>query len=354
MHSLRKQVSLLKGRFKQNEKLYGFFWGLPIFRKTMSVYHNRLGNHLKKEGLSRGKVIARAADMVLSLWIYGCSYAEYNLYGFKDLRHRERRNYICDCCRKKYYAKLNSFADTDCFRDKYLAYQAFRPYYKRNAFTYRVEEGFERFREIVEICTEAMVKPADASGGYGIMKVSAAEPEMLRQCFDKISRIAPDGDIIIEEYVHQASALKALHPPSLNTARIITVVDRAGIPHIIGTLFRIGKDGTVVDNGASGGILCALSEDGTIQKSMDKKNNCFYKQHPNTGHPLVGFTIPRWSEAKALALELALEKPGIRYCGWDLALTDDGWIMIEGNEGAELAGIQIFGGGCKPSVERYL
>ena len=26
---------------------------------------------------------------------------------------------------------------------------------------------------------------------------------------------------------------------------------------------------------ASGGILCALSEDGTIQKRMDKKNNCF-------------------------------------------------------------------------------
>lgn len=233
--------------------------------------------------------------MFCCLWVYGCSYSEYNLYGFSKLKHRDRREFIGDCCRKKYYMMFNS-----------------------------------------------------------VMKVSAAEADSVQECFDQLRSLAPDEEIIIEEYVHQASELKALHPSSLNTARIITVVDRTGIPHIIGTLFRIGKDGNVVDNGASGGILCALSEDGTIQKSMDKKNNRFYIQHPNTGHPLVGFTIPRWSEAIALALELALKKPGIRYCGWDLALTDNGWVMIEGNEGAELAGIQIFGGGCKPSIERYL
>ena len=250
--------------------------------------------------------------------------------------------------------KLNSVADSDCFRNKIQTYHEFQPYYGRYACAYRTNEGFERFYEIIQFCGTAMVKPATASGGYGITKVSAAEESDIRNCFDTLCATAPNQDIIIEEYVEQAEEIKPLHPASLNTARIITVVDRAGVPHIVGTLFRIGKDGTVVDNGASGGILCSLSEDGVIQKSMDKKNNCFYTQHPNTGHPLVGFQIPRWCEAKALALELALKKTSIRYCGWDLALTSNGWIMIEGNEGAELAGIQIFGGGCKPVIERYL
>ena len=39
---------------------------------------------------------------------------------------------------------------------------------------------------------------------------------------------------------------------------------------------------------------------------------------------------PNYS-AKELAKELADVIPDNRYCGWDLALTDDGWVMQEGN-----------------------
>jgi D-alanine-D-alanine ligase-like ATP-grasp enzyme len=110
----------------------------------------------------------------------------------------------------------------------------------------------------------------------------------------------------------------------------------------------------VVDNGASGGLLCKLSEQGTIVYSLDKKERQSYTHHPTTNHPLIGFTIPRWEEAKALALQLALHIPSVRYCGWDLALTANGWIMIEGNEAAELTGIHIFGGGCKSALKKYI
>lgn len=46
---------------------------------------------------------------------------------------------------------------------------------------------------------------------------------------------------------------------------------------------------------------------------------------------MVGFTIPRWEEVVAMAKELATIVDGNRYAGWDLALTDNGWVMIEGN-----------------------
>lgn len=343
-----------KGKLKRNQKLYTFLWGMPLYRKTLYCLNVRTGQYLERSGLTGTAAASRRADMIRSLWRYGCTYAEYDLYGFSALDHRARMEYIGDCCRKKYYAQLNSMEESDCLRNKRLAYEEFGAYYGRQASVYHISDGFGRFCEIVKSYGIVMVKPATASGGYGIMKADAADPESLDQCFKKLTEICPTDEIIIEEYVRQAPELAALHPSSLNTARIITVVDRKGVPHILGTLFRIGKDGTVVDNGASGGILCALSEDGTILKSMDKKNNRFYTHHPNTDHPLVGFTIPRWDEAKALAKELALKKPGIRYCGWDLALTDRGWIMIEGNEGAELAGIQIFSGGCKSRLTKYL
>ena len=76
--------------------------------------------------------------------------------------------------------------------------------------------------------------------------------------------------------------------------------------------------------------------------------------HPDTNHQLVGFTIPKWSDATNLALTLAKQKTSIRFCGWDLALSDKGWIMIEGNEASEFIGIQIFGDGCRERISKYI
>ena len=162
-----------------------------------------------------------------------------------------------------------------------------------------------------------------------------------------------DEEIIIEEYVEQIPELMMLHPSSLNTARIITVLDRSGIPHILCGFLRVGQDGKIVDNGASGGILCQLSENGTILRCLSK-TGIDYTSHPNTSVPMVGSQIPHWDSALETAMTLAKHKPTIRFCGWDLALTKNGWIMIEGNESAELTGLQIFGGGCKKRMLKYI
>lgn len=57
-----------------------------------------------------------------------------------------------------------------------------------------------------------------------------------------------------------------------------------------------------------------------------------YTYHPDTNIKLVGFQIPKWNEAVETAINLAKQVPDVRYVGWDLALTADGWVMIEGNE----------------------
>ena len=46
---------------------------------------------------------------------------------------------------------------------------------------------------------------------------------------------------------------------------------------------------------------------------------------------IIGQTIPRWQEAKDLVAELAKIVPDNHYTGWDLALTDMGWVLVEAN-----------------------
>lgn len=347
------KADVLKCWAKKHPKIYAFLWGMPFYRKVMSCKNNSLMRCIERDGLSNFGVAVRAVDMVGSLWLYGCSYSEYNLYGFKDRGHKARKEYIGDCCRKKYYMKFNAVADMECFRNKNESYREFRQYYGRHASAFLVNEGFARFIEIIRKYGMAMVKPATASGGYGVMKVDGADLAGLKAAFEYLCKIAPDDELIIEEYVEQAPELKALHPDSLNTARIVTVLDPSGEPHVIGSIFRIGRDGKNVDNGSSGGILCDLSESGEIIKCTDKTGRD-YIAHPNTGICLVGFSIPRWDEAISLVMELASRKPTTRYCGWDVALTTNGWIMIEGNESAELSVMQAFGYGYRQRLERFL
>ena len=42
-----------------------------------------------------------------------------------------------------------------------------------------------------------------------------------------------------------------------------------------------------------------------------------------------------------MAIELARQIPSNRYAGWDLALTKNGWLMIEGNARGQFVGWQI-------------
>ena len=53
--------------------------------------------------------------------------------------------------------------------------------------------------------------------------------------------------------------------------------------------------------------------------------------HPDTGKPIIGFRLPRWDEALELVHQLSLELDDMHYAAWDVALTEDGWKMIEGN-----------------------
>jgi len=62
-----------------------------------------------------------------------------------------------------------------------------------------------------------------------------------------------------------------------------------------------------------------------------------YKKHPDTNFDLIGYQIPRWEEAKSLSKELALVLPDNHYCGWDLVLTDEGWVLQEANDRGNLS-----------------
>lgn len=132
----------------------------------------------------------------------------------------------------------------------------------------------------------------------------------------------------------------SLHPQSVNTVRISTL-KIGGKIHIIHPFFRVGRGEDVVDNAAKGGIFGVIDkETGIVTRACDELGNR-YVVHPDTKKPIVGFSIPQWEVAVDLSLKLAKVVPESVFTGWDLALTDKGWVMVEGNSRGQFICFQM-------------
>jgi len=64
--------------------------------------------------------------------------------------------------------------------------------------------------------------------------------------------------------------------------------------------------------------------------AADKQGHVF-THHPMTNTPIVGFQLPFFEEAKAMCEEAMQIVPQLRYVAWDVALTQKGPRLIEGN-----------------------
>jgi hypothetical protein len=126
--------------------------------------------------------------------------------------------------------------------------------------------------------------------------------------------------------------MRAVYPGSVNTLRVITQ-NFNGIPEISVVAFRMGRNGTFVDNSASGGISLKVdTETGRIDRlAIDVDNNKAFEKHPDTGFKFDGFVINDWSTIKSSILDFAAKASDFPDVGWDIAIQEDKAIVIELN-----------------------
>lgn len=159
------------------------------------------------------------------------------------------------------------------------------------------------------------------------------------------------GRYIFQERVVQAESMNAINPNAINTYRIVTVNKGDGKPYLFSGILRVGTSETGnVDNWAAGGLAIGVNEKtGYLQKYG------FYKPaygtktevHPDTNVRFSEFKAPQFEEAVKIAIEAHKHLFGIRTIGWDIAITDNGPVFIEGNDNWEISLMQGANGGLK-------
>ena len=294
-----------------------------------------------------------ARKMVWCKLKYHFRYGEFFLFDAENLSCKGKAAFISDNDAEYWANKMNLMENRPIFENKMLTYKYFGKYYCRDVCKVdKSEEAIVSFKEFAAKNARFIAKPLSAFGGIGVKIFDVKDYSNIEKLYSKLL-VEYNNCCIAESLIEQAEEVKKLHPSSVNTVRMTTFNfgDRV---EIFNPFMRIGQHGNVVDNATSGGIISNADIDtGILYAAKDEFGKSFII-HPDSGEQIIGYKIPRWEEAKDLAKELARVVPSNRYTGWDLALTNSGWVMVEGNSCAGFGAQYPIRIGFKPKLMEIL
>ena len=171
-----------------------------------------------------------------------------------------------------------------------------------------------------------VVKPTVDSGCGRLIRFYAdADEEEIAAAFDLFG-----DNFIVQEIVEQHEVLRALHPDSLNTLRIVSFLYNNEV-RILSAILRMGGKGARVDNIGAGGCACAVHADGTLGRYAINRRS----ERVETTADGVRFdsvTVPGFAEATAMVKRMHAKLAHFKLIGWDIAIDREGLpVMIEFN-----------------------
>ena len=272
--------------------------------------------------------VAILADMTGCILRDGIGYQEYLEYDFARKPQRLRRTFMTMSHNIALTRMLCDRSLYPVFEDKVTFLKTFDKYVGRDWLDVR-EASAEEVASFVRDHTSVFCKPTDNFGGQGIERIAGGEAPADPEAF-RAERLEK-GQILLEEGIVQHPGMAKLCESSINTIRVVTVVANGRPAHVY-SLVRMGMGDSFVDNISSGGMYTWVDEDGVLRyPCFHDKSASYIDVHPKTGVQIKGFQIPLFAEAVDMCLEAALVEPRVGYVGWDVAITEKGPVLVEGN-----------------------
>ena len=306
--------------------------------------------------------IADARKVVGTPPKYNYFYKEYFLYRLYEMTAEEQKNVLLlfhSWMLTERYNVNHDFIILTNYKDESNFY--FSKFLKRNWCINTLvseEEFIDCFRDSQKI----IYKPIAGHKGEGVLSFITT-PDTIRDTYKTLSEL-PNG--VVEEYVIQHPDLTSLCPSSVNTLRVVTVSSKtkAVTPDgekidVAYASLRIGSGDSVVDNFSSGGMVALVDMDtGKLMTRATDADANIFSHHPVTGVQIKGFQVPLFKEAVNLAKEACKMSLVEGYLGWDIAITENGPVLIEVNKNPGIVLISTpasaEGMGMKQVLTKYL
>jgi hypothetical protein len=335
-----------------------------LFKKHVRIL---ISNVLDSEKLTyypeaqRKGVFRILLDNLLWFFRFGHANEYYYILGFDRIDHRQyEQKFINGRTCKKWLRrrKLQLHPDADSYdvlvHDKFVASR----YLQANGFPtpktialacrntllfpesgeeHSLEEALDQKKSLFSDC---ICKPVTGYCGIGIFRLCVREDGLYiderKTDLSGLRERLSDSLYLIEERIIQHERMAILNPDSVNTIRLVTCIHQGhATPFSAGV--RIGVAGKVTDNWHTGGILIRLNmEKGCLEGygyTLPEFSGNKFDRHPATGVAFDGYEIPYAREAVQLAIQLHQYFYFTHAIGWDIALTANGPVFIEANQG---------------------
>lgn len=294
-----------------------------IFSANYKGFKNKLKTIAKKE---HKNYLILLSDTYLSIIKYGIGLTDYLNYEFYKKNKEERKTYAGIKIQDYFYERVSPSAYKKRYTIKPDFLADFKKYTKRE-FIVPEKATLKDFKKYLNNHEVFMSKPYDGLGGAEVLKRYSKDIENIEEYFN----YCKENRIFLEDVIVQHKEMNRLCASSCNTIRIMTFNNK-GNPEILWAGLRIGNGINSVDNFHAQGMATEIDLDSgkLIRPALDKDLNEF-TYHPTSKVKIEGFKIPYFEEVKKMVKEASLESDKILVVGWDVAVTDKGPVIIEGN-----------------------
>jgi hypothetical protein len=148
-----------------------------------------------------------------------------------------------------------------------------------------------------------------------------------------LSEYSKESPYILQEKVFNHPDMSRLSSGALCTSRVVTCRLPDNSFEVIISIFKIPTGNYCTDNFATGGLAIPIHEvSGTLGMAITKsltaeRVDC----HPDTDCKIAGVRIPYWDKVVQLCLQAHAGFPDFAFVGWDVAVTETGPVLVEGN-----------------------
>jgi hypothetical protein len=288
----------------------------------------------------------------------GLTIDEYYDFEFEKLGDQFRHTFLGLNEQCYYLNFLNPKKYYSLSRNKYLAHRMLENagvrmselycYYQPEA-TFHSDECAGDFQNVLRILkkkkpSSCVIKTTESSHGdnvWVIKDIRYLDDDAVMTRFDgkdlMLSSVLGQEALVFESVVKQTEQFASFNESSVNTVRFMTTLWPDTSVRIIATWFKVGRKGKCVDNAGSGGNVDAAIdvETGRIYNVVQfdgwrktKEIEC----HPDSKSQLNGVVIENWQAIKEEVKQFQQAFPYCKAAGWDIAITDEGPVVIEVND----------------------
>lgn len=253
---------------------------------------------------------------------YKANLNDYKMFSMYLLNNKERKTILTSGKNLILTNKLNDYSKLHIFENKNEFNEVFGDYLKRK-WMFINRKNYNEFECFIKNMDYIIAKPNDNTEGKRIEKIKVGDYS-IKELYNYLK----DKDLLlVEEVIKQHNYLNKLYSKSINRVTVVTILYN-DITYIISINLNLGNN-SIVDSLKREGMTNKIDiETGTsLHPFCDRGLNNYYF-HPVTKEKINNIKLPYINEIKSLVKDLSKIIKTVRYVSWDIAITNDGPILI--------------------------